>query len=64
MLRTKDPAKQLLCKSKNLKNSAAFRTVFVYTDHSVEERAEVKRKVEERKNQQTVTSPPNSIDVP
>ena len=51
VLRGSDHVKQILRKSKNLKDIAACKTVFVCPDRSVEERQEIKKKVEERKRQ-------------
>ena len=53
--------KQILRKSKKLKEVADCRTVFVCPDRTVEERAKLKKKVEERKRLRTVDQVSNSV---
>ena len=61
VLRTVDHAKQIIRKGKKLKDVVACRNIFVCPDRSVEERAEVRKKVEERKRQRTISPPSSNV---
>ena len=53
VLRGSDHVKQILRKAEDLKDIDACRNVFVCPDRSVDERLEIRKKVEERKKQRT-----------
>ena len=61
VLRTVDHAKQIIRKGKKLKDVVACRNIFVCPDRSVEERAEVRKKVEERRRQRTISPPTSNV---